>query len=485
MEFQNLAAMQAALRERRISARELLEEALARVQLRDVELHAVVVRDFERARAAADAADAALARGDTGALLGIPMTVKESFHVAGLPTTWGVPGTSQLRARFDAVVVARLKAAGAIVFGKTNVSTHLGDWQSVNAVYGRTCNPWDLARTPGGSSGGAAAALAAGFVPLEVGSDIAGSLRIPAHCCGVYAHKPSYGLVPMRGHAPPGVPELSIGADNDLAVAGPMARSARDLAHALDVIAGPDDAQAIAYRLDLPRARHERLEDFRVLVLTEHPRLPLSSEVSGAIEGFTQRLASDGCKVKTSSELLPDLGALGDTFTELLMSFLGATFPEAAYRAVQARAARNPRVAEDENSVRNHALVASHRAWFLANRARVALAHQWRLFFRDFDLVLCPVLPTTAFPHDDADMDKRRISFDGKSIAYASQAAWVGPASVNGLPATSLPIGPGASGLPIGIQAIGPYLEDRTPIRFAQLAEHRYGGFIVPPRYLS
>jgi amidase len=176
---------------------------------------------------------------------------------------------------------------------------------------------------------------------------------------------------------------------------------------------------------------------------------------------------------------------MSDTFVELLMSFIGATFPEAVYRSVQARAARSAKDPDDENSLRTHALAASHRDWILAHRVRIALAHQWRQFFREFDLVLCPVLPTTAFPHDDAEMDKRKISFDGRSIAYASQAAWVGPASMHGLPATSMPIGLGLSGLPVGIQAIGPYLEDRTPIRFAELSEHRFGGFIVPPRYSS
>lgn len=211
------------------------------------------------ARADAAAADAALARGDRRPLLGVPMTVKESFNVAGLPTTWGVAAVNGPLPQHDAVAVARLKASGAVIIGKTNVATYLADWQSVNPIYGRTRNPRDPARTPGGSSGGAAAALAAGFVSLELGSDLFGSLRVPAHCCGVLAHRPTLGLIPPRGHAPPGTPELSVSAELDLAVVGPLARSAGDLMLALDVLAGPDEAQATAYRLSLPPARHTRL----------------------------------------------------------------------------------------------------------------------------------------------------------------------------------------------------------------------------------
>lgn len=276
-------------------------------------MNAVVVRDFDRARTAAAEADRALGRGDPRPLLGVPMTVKESFNVAGLPTTWGNPGAQKL-ARHDAVAVARLKSSGAVILGKTNIATNLGDWQSVNAVYGRTHNPWDSSRTPGGSSGGAAAALAAGFVSLELGSDLAGSLRVPAHCCGIFCHKPSHGLIPTRGHAPPGTPELTIGTDGDLAVVGPLARSAADLGAALEILAGPDDAQAIAYRFVLPPPRHERLAEFKVLVLEEHSLLPTSSAVRSAMRQFAATLRDAGGIVEESSPLLPDLAAVAETF---------------------------------------------------------------------------------------------------------------------------------------------------------------------------
>src|SRR5271155_1308497 len=260
----------AALAASQISARDLLDAAIARIEALDPKINAVVVRDFDRARAAADAADAALARGERRPLLGLPMTVKEQFNVAGLPTTWGHPKFKDWRPDADALAVQRLKAAGAIILGKTNVPVDLDDGQSYNEVYGTTNNPWDLTRTPGGSSGGAAAALAAGFVPLELGSDIGGSLRAPAHYCGVFSHKPSLNLVPLRGSGDPETPALPV--RGDLAVCGPMARSAADLALELAVLAGPDElAEGIGYKLSLPPPRHEKLSDFRVLVIDTHP----------------------------------------------------------------------------------------------------------------------------------------------------------------------------------------------------------------------
>ncbi|HEV7383457.1 MAG TPA: amidase family protein, partial [Phenylobacterium sp.] len=262
------ADLVAALAARRVSALELADEAIARIEARDGPINAVVVRDFGRAREAARAADAALARGERRPLLGLPMTVKESHNVAGLPTTWGFEPFKDFVAPADSVGVSRLKAAGAVILGKTNVPPWLADYQSSNPIYGRTGNPHDPTRTPGGSSGGSAAALAAGMIPLEFGSDIGGSIRMPAHFCGVYGHKPSYNLVPLRGHSPPYVPD---GAGIVLAVVGPLARTAADLGLALDVLAGPDEDEATGYRLALPPPRHARLADYRVLLVDDHP----------------------------------------------------------------------------------------------------------------------------------------------------------------------------------------------------------------------
>ncbi|HEU5443553.1 MAG TPA: amidase family protein, partial [Steroidobacteraceae bacterium] len=323
--------------------------------------------------------------------------------------------------------------------------------------------------------------LAAGFVPLEFGSDLFGSLRVPAHCCGVLAHKPTLGLIPSRGHAPPGTPELSMAADSDLAAVGPLARCAGDLMLALDVLAGPDDAQATGYRLALPAARHARLEDFRVLVLAEHPLLPLSNEVGAAMQRFAAHLRRAGATVADSSPLVPDLTQIAETFEWLLMAFLGANYPDVVYASRLERAARLPAEDRSPGARRQRALVSSHRDWMRAQRARLVLSHQWRQLFREWDVVVCPVLPTTAFPHDDAEIDQRTIDVDGQRIPYGSQALWSGLASLSGLPATAMPIGSGSSGLPVGVQIIGPYLEDRTPLAFAQLAEQAFGGYRSPP----
>ena len=323
------------------------------------------------------------------------MTVKEAINVAGLPTTWGIPGTQSIEVRESAVAVQRLERAGAVVIGKTNVPRQLGDWQTFNPVYGTTNNPWDLTRTPGGSSGGGAAALAAGFVSLELGSDLNGSLRIPAHCCGVFAHKPTFGLVPTRGFAPPGVRVLSVNKDVDFAVLGPMARSAPDLALALDVIAGPDEADAIAYRLSLPPPRHAKLRDFRVLVIDEHPTVALSSEVRAALHNVADQLERTGCRVARGSPLVPDLATTARAFVHLLMAFFGADMPDTDYEGIKAAAAHMP--PEDPAATELRGLVSSHRDWIGMDRTRLGIVHQWRALFREWDVVLCPVLPTPAF----------------------------------------------------------------------------------------
>jgi amidase len=481
MHYETARQQVAALASGSVSAVELLDAAIARIGATDSRLNAVVVRDFERARAAAVRADRARSRGERGALLGLPMTVKECFNVAGLPTTWGIPGTQAIPARENAVVVARLEAAGAIILGKTNLALQLADWQSSNPVYGTTNNPWDVERTPGGSSGGSAAALAAGFVALEFGSDLNGSLRIPAHCCGVYGHRPTFAIVPTRGFSPPGVPVLSANSDVEFAVVGPMARSAGDLGLALGVVAGPDEVQGIGYSLRLPAPRHDVLKDYRVLVLDEHPLVPTGGDVREALGRFAEDLSRCGCRIARSSALLPDLNQIASTFGQLLMAFFGADMPQAAYDGLKAHVANLPPGFPEAAANEMRGLVLTHRDWIAADRARFGIAHQWRQVFCEWDIVLCPVLPTPAFLHDHTDIDARVIDVDGRQVPYKAQPIWSSVAAVGGLPATAMPIGRSAAGLPIGIQAIGPYLEDATSIRFAELAEREFGGFVAPP----
>jgi amidase len=411
------------------------------------------------------------------------MTVKESYNVAGLPTTWGFPTAKEFRPKEDALSISRLKAAGAVVLGKTNVPLSLADWQSYNDIYGATNNPWDLGRTPGGSSGGSAASLAAGYVSLEMGSDIGGSLRVPAHYCGVFAHKPSLVLVPGRGQTPPGVPALPF--ENDLAVIGPMARSAGDLALALDVVAGPDDqVNAIAYRLALPPARHEDLRGYRVLVIDTHPLIPTANSVRVALAKLADRLAKAGAKVSRSSPLLPDLVQVSKIYTLLLWSRLAAYWPADLYARMETAAKALPPDADGLAAWQARGAVLSHRDWIAADGARVRLRAQWGELFREFDVVLAPPMPTPAFPHDHSpDQRARRIDIDGTPYPYLDQIVWPGIATVAGLPATAAPIDRSEAGLPIGVQIMGPNLEDRTTIRFAELIEREFGGFVPPPGF--
>ncbi|HEY5324885.1 MAG TPA: amidase [Caldimonas sp.] len=470
------------LRRKRFSSLELTDHLIARIERRDVAINAVIVRDFERAREAARAADAALARGDQRPLLGVPMTVKESFNAAGLATTWGIPQARDFKANDDALIVARARRAGAVLLGKTNVPIVLDDWQSYNEIYGVTRNPWDLGRTPGGSSGGSAAALAAGFAPLELGSDIGGSLRVPAHFTGVMALKPTLGLVPSRGHTPPGATPLP--RNDDLAVVGPMARTASDLALLFDVIAGPDElTTGVGYQLALRPPRHEQLARHRVLMIDSHPLVPTAGPVRTALERLAGRIARSGVKVERSHPLLPDLAEAARLYMRLLVSFSAAFWRPAIYEDLKNAGAVFPSDNRSLAAERARAIGLSHRDWVMADIARTRLQQQWRALFAEVDVVLCPPMPVTAFAHDhSAPTHERRLEIDGKPYPYPDVGlVWAGPATSAGLPAAVVPIDRGDSPLPIGVQIIGPHLEDRTVLAFAAGIEREFGGFVPPP----
>jgi amidase len=473
-----------ALADRKVSSRELVDAAISRIEALDPKINAVVVRDFDRARSAADAADAALAKdkslGERWPLLGVPMTVKEQFNVTGLPTTWGEPKFKDWRPETDALAVQSLKAAGAVILGKTNVPVALRDWQSYNEVYGTTNNPWDLGRSPGGSSGGGAAALAAGFVALEFGSDIGGSLRAPAHFCGVFSHKPTLDLVPSRGSGPPQTPPIPL--RGDLAVIGPMARSAADLARALAVVAGPDElAEGIGYKLALPPPRHDKLAGFRVLLIDAHPLCPTAASIKTALDGLADRLAKVGCQVLRESPKLPDLALTARIYRELLSAFYIADLPPEARARIAAAASNLAPNDQSLAAMQLRGLTISHQDWILASRTRNGLRARWLALFQAVDVVLCPPMPTVAFPHDHSPQFARTLDIDGVKVPYNDQSTWAGIAILNGLPATTMPIGHDERGLPIGVQIIGNYLEDRTTIAFAGLIEREFGGFTPPP----
>jgi amidase len=471
----------AALDSRRISASELLEHTIARIEALDGRFNSVVVRDFDRAREAARAADTALGKGERRPLLGIPITFKEPFNVVGLPTTWGFAEFKEFVPKEDALIVSRVKRSGAVLMGKTNVPVGLGDVQSYNPIYGTTNNPWDVTRTPGGSSGGSAAALAAGFGSLSFGSDIGGSLRLPAHFCGVYAHKPTLGLVPLRGYNPPPAPPRP--GHGDLAVAGPMARHAADLALALDVIAGPDEEfEGVGYRAALPAARHDNLKDFRVLVIDSHPLIPTSNAVRSSIGQLRERLAKVGAKVAPTSELLPSLADTARLYMRLFGAARSPRIPLDGIAQAQWLVSSHP---VDDHSLpmeRARGAVMSHRDWLAADAARVTLGQQWHALFREWDVAIFPAAAVPAFPHDHSDpIEARHIDIDGQAVPYWDAGPiWGDPASTFGLPATAAPIDRSSSGLPIGVQIVGPYLEDHTTIKFAELLEREFGGFVPP-----
>jgi amidase len=481
--FKTATELSAALAAKKVSAVELAQDAIGRIERHDDKINAICVRDFARGLEAARAADAARARGETRPLLGLPLTVKESYNIAGLPTTWGFPAQKDFVPSVDALSISRVKEAGGVILGKTNVPLGLGDWQSYNEIYGTTNNPFDLGRTPGGSSGGSSAALAAGYGALSLGSDIGGSLRVPAFHCGVYAHKPTFALAPSRGHTPPPLPPLPV--DRDLSVIGPMARSAADLTLLLDVIAGPDPMEAgIAYKLALPPPRQSELKNFRVLVIDTDRVMPTSESVHTAIEKLAANLGNAGVTVTRESPLLPDFAASSRLYMRMLMSFLAAAFPPENYANAQAAAAQ---LSPDDLSLaaeRLRGIVLSHRDWVMADGGRARLRAQWRELFRSFDAVICPVMPTPAYPHDHSpDQEKRRIKIDGQDYVYPDQLAWPGIATLPGLPATAIPIGLSPEGLPIGVQIVGPWLEDRTPLKLAELIEREFGGFVPPPMF--
>ncbi len=481
--YKTAGQLSAALAAKQVSAVELARDAMDRIEACEPKINAVCVRDFAVATETARRADARLAKGERGALLGVPMTVKDSFNLAGTPTTWGFPEHRNAVAAEDALAVQRLKAAGAVILGKTNVPVGLADWQSYNDVYGVTSNPYDLSRSPGGSSGGSSAALAAGYGALSIGSDIGGSLRVPAHFCGVFAHKPTFALAPPRGHAPPGISPLP--GSVDLAVIGPMARAADDLEAVLDAIAVPDVLEeGVGYRVELPPPRHALLADFRVLVLDAHPLTATEACVGAAIDELASGLEKAGATVARASDLLPDMAFGARVYMRLLMATMAAFFPPEAHERLRKAAAALDPADASLSAERLRGAVSSFREWSVDNAKRLRLRAEWRALFKAFDAVVCPVTPTPAFPHDHSpEQEKRRLMINGEPHAYLDNLLWPGVATLPGLPATALPIGRSPEGLPIGAQIVGPWLEDRTPIHLARLIEREFGGFEPPKAF--
>ncbi len=464
------------IRERRISSREAVDYFLARVEALDRPINSVVTVDAARARREADAADAALARGEIrGPLHGVPMTVKDSFQTAGMRTTSGAPELSDFIPDEDAWPVARLRSAGAIIFGKTNLPIYAGDMQSYNQVFGTTNIPYDLTRTPGGSSGGAAAALACGFTPLELGSDIGGSIRLPAHMSGVAGHKPSFGIVPAHGQipGPPGTLTLA-----DLAVAGPMARTVEDLELGLSILAGPNRWDLPAWRLELPPPRHVELREYRVAVWLDDPICRLEPEVLALLEHAARTLASAGAVVDYEARPGFSLEKVFTTFAALLQAALSGAVPAEKIEKYATATGDTP-------AARLKRLQAMrHREWLSHNERRLQMRRKWEEFFKTWDAMLMPVMPCPAIPHDHSEpIASRSVMVGGERRSYWDLNTWMAPAGACYLPATVIPVGCVANRLPVGIQIVGPFLEDRTTLHLAKHLLTLLGGCPRPPGF--
>ncbi len=446
---------------KQVGSRELTELLLHRIEQVNPAVNAVVELRAEAALREAAAADKAVARGERlGPLHGVPMTIKDACQVAGLHTTWGNPAFRDYVADWDAAVVRRLEQAGAIVVGKTNVAFMLGDFaQTANELYGVTNNPWDLSCTAGGSSGGSAAAVAAGMTFLEYGSDLVGSIRIPASFCGVYGLKPSVGIVPLTGLQPPG-PPAPTSEMTHLSAVGPLARSADDLRTALRVTAGPEDPAAKAFSWVPPAPRHSRLADFRVGVVLDDPNAAVSGPVGAVLSDAVDVLARAGAAVVRGWPAGVDPAQGAESFGFHVALFFAFQQP-------------------GEQDQPPLAAVIDHE------QRRMAIRAAWARYFTDVDVFLCPVNFTAAFPHDGRPFDERVIATPEGDRSYSEQPFWISHASLAGLPAVAAPVGRTTAGLPVGAQIVGPRFEDDTAITFAELLAEVAGGYQPPSLALS
>ncbi len=477
--FKTASQLADMIERRDIGCEELLDLYLKRVDRFNPTLNAIIVLDAERARERAREADSALAQGERwGPLHGVPMTIKESYNVAGTPTTWGDPQMKNNIADEDALSVQRLKAAGVVLFGKTNVPLGLADFQSYNAIYGTTNNPWDPKRIPGGSSGGSAAALASGMTGFESGSDIGGSIRNPAHFCGVFGHKPTWGLLPPRGHSLTGALSQS-----DLSVIGPLGRGADDLALGVHAMAGPDEIQGAGYELRLRGPDKRDLSEYRIACWTNDEAAPVTRETQQRVTAVGEAVSSAGGQVDFDARPAFDAIEGMATYQTLLQSVMMSRQPEDVYRSLEQQALE---FAPDDDSERARTVrrqVASYRDYSFANEARTQMRWAWHAFFERYDALVAPIMATPAFPHDHRAQGQRTLMVDNAERPYFEQVFWAGLAVCSYLPSTVIPTGPGADGLPIGVQIIGPEYGDLRTIGLAQLLEAEGFAFTPPPGY--
>jgi len=471
-----------AMASKEVSSAELTQHFQDRVERKNADINAVIATNFDGAHTRAREADEARARGESwGPLHGLPMTIKDALEVAGMPAVGGAPIWKDHRPTQHADAVQRIVDAGAVIFGKTNVPFMSGDLQTYNDVYGTTNNPWDVSCGPGGSSGGAAAALAAGLTPLELGSDIGGSIRTPAHLCGVFGHKPTYGIVSKRGHLPGPPGSLS---ESDLSVVGPLGLSAKDLSLLLGVVAGPNPARATGWQLALPKPRATSPKDLRVAVWLDDPYCDIDAQSAALITNAANALSDAGASVDFAARPDFTLAEITEAYLILLHSVVTTGMPEKVREKWRTQLAQADPTDKSHEILQARGGLLTHADWLKWHEVREQINAKWALFFQSYDVVLAPTLMRPAFAHDQTpNWSKRELTVNDKQRHYMDVLIWAGPAVLSYLPASVAPVGLTQEGLPVGVQIIAPYLEDYTSISVAGMIEDLVGGFRTPPGF--
>ncbi|MEO7912689.1 MAG: amidase [Roseiflexaceae bacterium] len=452
--FSSTTQLAAAIRAGDVSAVEVLDAHLAQIERYNPALNAIVTLDAEQARVRACAADAALARGAAcGPLHGVPFTLKDALATAGMRTTTGFPPFADHVPQEDSSVTARLKAAGGVLIGKTNVATMLADFQTNNPIFGRTNNPWNIERTPGGSSGGAAAALAAGMTPFEIGTDLSGSIRIPAHFCGVFGLKPTEHRVSLDGLIPGLPPPRSVRIMSSI---GPMARTVEDLALLYRIIAGPDGRDTDVQPVPVDAMPEVELKNLRIAVAPTFPGIPVAAEIRHAIEHLAQQLAGAGARVEEAT--LPELDFNQELAGAgaLIGMTVGAFQPE------------------------EHTPPTTLADYLLALHQRDQSMLAWERFFDTWDALLCPASMVTAFPHCETGSPLR---VDGQDITYWMVSAHSTVFNYTGHPAVVLPYTLDRDGAPLGVQLVGKRWGESRLLAIAHALTAVSGAFRRPPGY--